>query len=253
MRASPPSSNDRLNVAHLALVIVLTGCALTGCVGPSAAPAPLAATSLTPEMPDCAFVTPVAHSERLLPEFTPDCPCALESASVKIDDCLVHAAPNLVYPCSRSEHVVELVLGTAEGRRLIQRDHSASAGCWQGTSTDTRSLRLCAMADGASRVVAERVRGDPVAAPDAARWAYAVAGPELDGLAIHLFVVDLGSGETRELDTQPFPQASVVGAQILSWSADAEWIDVSLWDGSAEGHFAYRLRTDGSGTFEALP
>ncbi len=253
MRASPQSANDRLNAAHLALVLLLALCALAGCARPSASPAPLPATSLTPGLPDCALVTPTAHSERLLPEFTPDCPCALERASVQIDDCLVHAAPDLVYPCSRSERVAESVLGTAEGRRLIQRDHSASAGCWHGTSSDTRSLRICAVADGVSRVVAEHVRGDPVAAPDAARWAYAVAGPELDGLAIHLFVVDLGRGETRELDTQPFPQTSVVGARILGWSADGEWVDVSLWDGSAEGHFAYRLRTDGSGTFEALP
>lgn len=232
---------------------MLAWCALSGCTRSTPPTATVMVASPDLELPDCALVTPPALNARLLLEFTPDCPCALENASAQVDDCLVHAAPNLVYPCSRSERVTEVVLGAAEGRRLIQRDHSASAGCWHGASSDTRSLRLCAVTDGAGRVVAEHVRGDPVVAPDATRWAVAVAGPELDGLAAHVFVVDLGSGETHELDTQPFPQAGVVGAQILGWSADGAWIDVSLWDGSAEGHFAYRLRTDGSGAFEALP
>lgn len=212
----------------------------------------------TPALPDCATRSPVdssvpAEFVPLLPVFTPDCPCDLENASVRIDECLVHASPDLVYPCSRAEEVREAVLGSNDGVRLIQRDHSVSVGCWHGTTSEERSLRLCNLDDGTSIIVAEGVRGDPVAAPGGGRWAYVKAGPELDGLAAHLFVVDLVDGVPMQLDTQPFPQASVVGAQILEWSDDGSWLEVSLWDGSADGHHRYRLSDDGQGAFELLP
>lgn len=136
---------------------------------------------------------------------------------------------------------------------LIQRDHTLAAGCWHGTTTEDRSLRLCDTNACASRVVAERVRGDPVPTSSGTRWAYVAAGPELNGLADHVFVIDLADGGPVQLDTQPLPQASVVGAQILGWSVDERWLDVSLWDGAADGYHRYRLSTDGRGDFETLP
>ncbi len=229
-------------------MILLLG--LTACVAPT--PEPPDATP-TATLTDCALATAIPAGARLLPEFTPDCPCALENVSTHVDDCLVHAAPNLVYPCSRSESVREVVLAATETHQLIQRDHHTSAGCWTGFSHDVRTLRLCTVRSGASRVVGEPVWGDPVAAPDGAHWAYVIAGPENDGLAAHLLAIDLETGEPIQLDAQPFPQDSVVGAQIRGWSADGNWLDVTLWDGRADGWHGYRLRTDGSGVFEPVP
>ena len=224
------------------------------CVSTPAPTTPLA--TATPSLPDCAAQAPVATpiaSSTLLPAFAPDCACELENASVRVDECLVHASPELTYPCSRSEEVHEVVLGSAGSVRLIQRDHAFTAGCWHSTTTEERSLRLCDADACYSRVVAERVRGDPVAAPSGARWAYVAAGPELDGLAVNVFVIDLADGTPVRLDPQPMPQASVVGAQILGWSDDEHWLEVSLWDGAADGYHRYRLSTDGRGDFETLP
>ncbi len=224
------------------------------CASTPATATPVA--TVTPSLPDCAaqasYSTPLA-SPTLLPAFAPDCACDLENVAVHVDECLVHASPELIYPCSRSEEVREAVLGTSGSVRLIQRDHTLTVGCWHGTTTEERSLRLCDADACDSRVVAERVRGDPVAAPSGARWAYIVAGPELYGLAVHVFVIDLADGAPVQLDTQPLPQTSVVGAQILSWSKDELWLEVSLWDGAADGYHRYRLSTDGHGDFEPLP
>lgn len=221
-------------------------------------PSPVAPAAIaTPPLPDCP--TPAAapaiprESPALLPAFEPACACDLENATVRVDECLVRASPDLVYPCSRGEEVHEVVLGSSGSVRLIERDHARWAGCWHGTTTENRSLRLCDANACASRVVAERVRGDPMAAPSGARWAYVAAGPELDGLAVHVFLIDLADGTPVQLDTQPLPQASVVGAQILGWSVDERWLDVSLWDGAADGYHRYRLSTDGHGDYETLP
>lgn len=224
---------------------------LTACAAPTSEPMPI--HTPTPVLPDCALATPVPAGTRLLPDFTPDCPCDLENVSVRVDDCVVHAAPNLEYPCSRSETVREVVLAETETRRLIQRDEHNSAGCWSGFSSDVRTLRLCAVDGGASRVVGERVWGAPVAAPGGARWAYVVAGPENDGLAAHLVALNLADGVPIRLDTRPFPQDSVVGATIRGWSDDMDWLEVTLWDGHTDGYHDYRVRADGSGDFERLP
>jgi hypothetical protein len=56
-----------------------------------------------------------------------------------------------------------------------------------------------------------------------------------------------------QLDTRPFPQDQVVGAQILQWSEDGEWLEVSLWDGHEGSYHRYRIRPNGSGEFEVLP
>lgn len=230
---------------------IVAACALT--LTP-VAPTPVAPP--TPSLPDCATqaldTTPI-ESATLLPPFVPDCACDLENVSARVDQCLVHASSELTYPCSRSEEVHEVVLGSAGSVRLIQRDHTLMAGCWHGTTTEERSLRLCDAHVCDSRVVAERVRGDPVAAPSGVRWAYVAAGPELDGLAVNVFVIDLADGAPVRLDTQPLPQSSAVGAQIMGWSEDARWLEVSLWDGRADGYHRYRLSTDGRGDFEPLP
>ncbi len=247
-----PTHRAHLGLANRASVFLTTLLlGLTACAAPPITPTPEA--TLTPTLPDCVFVTAIPAGTRLLPEFTPDCPCDLENASARVDDCLVHAAPDQVYPCSRSESVSEVVLAETEKRRLIQRDAHTSAGCWTGFSHDVRTLRLCEVEDGTSRVVGQPVWGDPVAAPDGGRWAYVVAGPENDGLAAHLLVLDLDTGEPIQLDTRQFPQDSVVGAKILGWSSDDVWLEVTLWDGHVAGYHGYRLRTDGSGVFERLP
>jgi len=123
----------------------------------------------------CDVMTPVPNRGSILPAFTPAYACELENVARRVDFCMIHAGPELSYPCSQTESVQEHAMGQGSQTLLLR------------------------------------------------------------------------------LDSQPFPQARVVGAGLLGWSEDGEWLDVSLWDGSEDGFHRYRLRTDGSGQFERLP
>jgi len=249
------SDRRRLAWATSGLILALVAVSIHGCrVASSALPAATSNATATPILPDCAqALTKIATPAPLLPTFAPDCACEIENVSVTEKTCLVRAAPDQVYPCARSEAVHERVLAETAAGRLIVRDHTRTAGCWHGTTSEQRSLRYCTLSDCATRTIAERIWGDPLPSPDTLRWAFVAAGADPAELAVQLFVVDLADGGVVRLDTQTFPQVQVVGAQILSWWADGLWLEISLWDGRAAGYHRFRLRTDGHGDFEPLP
>jgi hypothetical protein len=232
------------------LSLLLLAClAAPPATSPPASPIPDATAALI----SCDEMTPVADHGSILPEFTPAYPCELENVERHVDFCMVHASPTLSYPCSQTESVAEQVIGAGEQTQLIQRDEHVSAGCWHGASSDTRALRRCDTASGASVTLAEDVLGVPISSPDEAWFAFVAAEPGSYRLGPHLFRVRVDGAELLQLDTQPFPQEQVVGAHIVGWSEDGEWLEISLWDGRANGYHRYRLRTDGSGQFEVLP
>ena len=225
---------------------------LTACTAPFRPTVP--ATPAAPAtLIACDEMTPVPDRGSILPAFTPSDPCQLENVSNQVDYCLVHASPELQYPCSRTESVHEIALGEGGATLLIQRDYHVSTGCWHGITSDVRSLRVCDRGSGESTSLAQDVIGDPVLSPDGAWSAFVAAEPGSHRLSPHIFRVRLNGTDLVQLGTRPFPQDQVVGAQILQWSEDGEWLEVSLWDGREGSNHRYRIRPDGSGEFEMLP
>lgn len=238
------------------LLLLTTGIILflIACPAPAPSPEPEPATpAATATLIACETMTPAPDRGSILPTFTPSYPCELENVSRRVDFCLVQDGPELSYPCSQTESIQETALGEGSQTVLIQHNYHFSAGCWHGTNADVRSLRVCNSRSGESTTLAEDVKSDAVPSPDRAGFAFVTAEPGSFGLKPHLFRVRSDGTGLLQLDTRPFPQDQVVGAQILGWSEDGAWLDVSLWDGHEGGYHRYRLHTDGSGQFETLP
>ncbi|MBE2224539.1 MAG: hypothetical protein IAF02_23570 [Anaerolineae bacterium] len=225
---------------------------LTACTAPF--PPTLTTTPTAPAtLIDCDEMTPVPNQGSILPAFTPSYSCELENVSNHIDFCMVHASSELSYPCSRTESIHEIVIGEGSHTLLIQRDYHVSAGCWTGITSDLRSLRVCDSRSGIATTLAKDALGDPILSPDGAWFAFVAAESGSDHLKPHIFRVRLDGTDLIQLDAQPFPLDQVVGVQILQWSEDGEWLEVSLWDGHEGSYHRYRIRPDGSGEFEILP
>lgn len=224
-------------------LLLLPGCGVRVPPGPPAGPTLI----------NCKDLPPAPVREPVLPPFVPAYPCELENATNRIDDCTVYASDTLSYPCSRSESVQEHVIASEDDRLVIQRDFHFSAGCWRGTTVDVRSLRVCDRTTGESVVLAPDILSDAVSSPDGTGLAFVSAESPWERTAPHIYYVRIDGRNLVQLDTQPFPQERVVGARILGWVGEGEWLEVSLWDGREEGHHGYRLRPDGSGVFEEVP
>jgi hypothetical protein len=220
----------------------------------AASPPTLPATpAATATLMACDEMTPVPDRGSILPAFTPSYPCELENVSAHVDFCIVRASPELSYPCSQTESVREVAIGAGSRTLLIQRDYHYSAGCWHATTSDARSLRVCDRESGESTTLAQDVLGPPLLSPDGAWFAFVAAEPGSYRLKPHIFRVRADGTDLIQLDTRPFPQDRVLTAQLLRWSQDLEWLEVSLWDGREGGYHGYRIRTDGSGAFSLLP
>ncbi len=216
------------------------------------APQPSAMPAATATLIDCAEMTPVPDRGSILATFTPSYPCELENVSKHVDFCMMHASPELAYPCSQTESVEETVMGEGASTLLIQHDYHFSAGCWHGINSDTRSLRVCDRESGESTIFAQDVLGDPILSPDGNWFAFVAAEPGSDRFKSHLFCARSDGTDLVQLDTQPFPQHQSVGIQILRWSEDGKWLEVQVWDGREGGYHGYRIRSDGSGELETF-
>ena len=234
----------------IGMLLILCACAvLPGSPPPATIPVTQPAT---PTLISCDAMTPVADHGSILPVFTPTYACELEHVARHVDFCMVHASPELSYPCSQTESVQETTIGKSERSLLIKRDYHLSGGCWHGITADRRSLRACDSASGKSTTLAEDAKGDPLLSPDATAFAFVATAPD-DPFTTRLFRVRMDGSELIRLDTKPFPQEQSLAAVIRRWSQDGAWLEISLWDGYEGGHHRYRLRTDGSGAYEALP
>jgi hypothetical protein len=184
-----------------------------------------------------------------LPRFTPSYACELENIERRVELCMVHASETLAYPCAQTESVSERVFHAGTQWQFIQHDYRWSAGCWTSTSTEQRSLRICEKSIGQIDTLANDALGEVIESPDHTRYAYVAAESGSQRLKPHIFLVRFAEAKPLQLDTLPFPIQPVIGLSILGWSADSAWVEVSTWDGSAEGYHRYYLATDGSGSY----
>ena len=231
-------------LVFLAGLLVLTACSES----PPATAEPLVTAALI--ACDERIITPTPGS--ILPAFQPAAACELENAAAQVDFCLVQASDTLSYPCSRHESVQETAVSERNQTLLIQRDHHISQGCWTAVTTDTRTLWACDKESGTRTILVHNVYGAIMPSPDGEWLAFVATEPE-EIYKPHIFRARTDGTELTQLDSRPFPLEQVPGIQILQWSADDTWLELSLWDGHADSIHRYRVRTDGSGEFQALP
>ncbi|MCB9418439.1 MAG: hypothetical protein H6667_01430 [Ardenticatenaceae bacterium] len=177
--------------------------------------------------------------------------CELENNEVHLDSYMSHSNSEIARLC-QDESVQEIAVGEDEQTILIQRDYHYSYGCWTGVTTNIRSLRVCDKAGSSSTILAENIYGELVPSPDGEWFAFIATKWDLI-YKPHVFRIRPDGTEMVQLDVRPFPFETVPGIQIIQWSADGTWLELTLWDGHENGYHHYQLRTDGSGEFEALP
>lgn len=187
-------------------------------------------------------VTPLPPGFSILPSFTPAYPCQLENVTAT-DDRLC-----------RYERVQETIIADSDGSVLIQRDYHAGQGCWSGINVDTHQLRVCDRDSGQIVTLTEHLASPVIVSPDDTWFAFSTFEwdfqPEGALPRIHFFRVRRDGSDLQQLDTSGWPPQNV-GASLLGWSSDGGWLELSLWDGTENGWYDYRLKTDGSGVFEA--
>ncbi|GAB4475426.1 MAG: hypothetical protein Kow00124_16400 [Anaerolineae bacterium] len=220
-------------LAILILLAALTGC---GPAAPAPAPTPPPAATLPPDF-------------TLLPAFTPAYPCELREADV------------YEAPLCRGERIRETAAAQGTGVLFILREYHLGTGCYGSITIDMRELLVCDQHSGEMRSLTsssplERVTSDLIPSPDSAWLAFttlAMAGADDaggEGGAIRPRVYRVSADGTRfeRLDTTGLPEFAV-GAQGLRWTEDGVWLELSLWDGRADGWYVYCLRADGSGLY----
>jgi hypothetical protein len=188
--------------------------------------------------------TPLPEDFTLIPAFTPAYPCELENVDVyDVDMC-------------RGESVQEYAIVESDQSVLYVRAYHLGTGCWSGINVDVRELRVCERESGAVTTLVEHLTADPVPSPDGEWYAFDTfemyQRSESDGGSFrpHFFRVRTDGSDLQELSSQPLPP-EIVGGGVEGWSDDGEWLELSLWDGTEDGWHPYRLRTDGSGEYEA--
>jgi len=186
--------------------------------------------------------TPVSEGldDPLLPPFTPSYPCELQNDLATVSD----------ESYCRSEEISEVVAAEGDGAVFIQHTHHLGYGCWTGINTYEYAFYACDTTSGARALLADQPTTALVPSPDGEWLAFGVIDRMNFDTSVHKIRID-GSDKQR-IDTQPFPE-STVGINVVRWSADGDWIDLSLWDGTEDGWHAIRLKADGSGQYEIPP
>ena len=125
-------------------------------------------------------------------------------------------------------------------------------GCWGSISQQIRELRVCTRSSGVMTTLSEYFVTDLVASPDGEWLAFGTMNPLSTGkdpVRPHLYRVRSDGSDMQQLDTQGFGGYRVGAPHDLRWD-DADWLTFSLWDGTEGSYYPYRLKADGSGTYE---
>ncbi len=189
-----------------------------------------------------ALPTPLPEGFTLIPAFVPAYPCALQNVDVYD-----------AHLC-RSESVKESILIEGTDVVFIAHDKHIGTGCWTSINQDVHELRVCDRSSGAFEVLSRELVTLLLPSPDGEWLAFgtmnrlSTAGDALDP---HLYRVRVDGSGLQQLDPQPFPAYAVGAPGDLRW-LDDEWLAFSLWDGTENGWHPFRLKTDGSGQYEAL-
>jgi hypothetical protein len=188
--------------------------------------------------------TPFPEDFTILPLFAPSYPCELQDIDRYDEDICWH------------EQVEEIPIEDTGPTLLYIRAYHRGTGCWSSINYDVRDLRVCSRPSGEVTTLAEHLTSDPLPSPDGEWYAFDTLevfqrSPEDGGsFRPHVFRVRPDGTDLQELSTQSFP-AEIVSGTVIAWSDDGEWLELSLWDGTENGWHPYRLRTDGSGDYEA--
>jgi hypothetical protein len=175
----------------------------------------------------------------LIPTFVPASPCDLQNVEV-YDDKLC-----------RYETVTESIAAEGDGVSFIAHEHYMGQGCWDSVSQQIRELRVCTKSSGAMTTLSENFVTTLIASPDGAWLAFGTMNrlsTGIDSVRPHLYRVRSDGSDLQQLDTQGFGGYRVGAPLNLHWD-DGGWLVFSLWDGT-DGYYPYRLKADGSGTYE---
>jgi hypothetical protein len=199
-------------------------------------------STTTPDPPSTP--TPLPADFSLIPPFTPSYPCELQNVDA-YDEQLCW-----------NERVTETTVAQGD-RILFIHEYHRGTGCWGTIHEDRRELRVCDTRSGQTTTLAGHVTSELVPSPDGEWFVFVVLdyGPhenDDDGLHPHVYRVRRNGTDLLRLDAAGLGP-STVGAAMPCWSPDGEWIELSLWDGTAEGWRWRRIKTDGSGVYEPLP
>jgi hypothetical protein len=191
------------------------------------APTPTSTATLLPE------------NFTLIPTFVPSFPCELQNVEVHDEQ------------LCRYEQVTERKLTSGDGVVFIDHQYYMGQGCWDSVSQQSRELRVCSQGSGASTTPSKDFVTDLIASPDGEWLAFGTMNrlsTGIESVRPHLYRVRSDGSELQPLDTQGFDGYRVGAARDLRWENN-DWLAFSLWDGS-DGYYAYRLKADGSGTYE---
>lgn len=188
--------------------------------------------------------TPLPDNFTLLPSFTPAFACEMDVRDTYSAD------------LCRSERVEERAI-TQDGQTVLYtRDVHVGTGCWSGINVDRRSLWTCDLDSGARTLITDHFAADPVRSHDGTAFAFytlnLLAQPPNSGIQLDIYRINADGSGMLHLSPRGLPNG-IVGAAIVSWSEDDQWLELSLWDGTENGWHPYRLAADGSGVFARLP
>ncbi|MEO8392725.1 MAG: hypothetical protein ABI700_07015 [Chloroflexota bacterium] len=189
-------------------------------------------------------VTPTAtflpDNFTLIPTFAPAFPCDLQKIEVH-DDKLC-----------RYESVTESIAAEGDGVSFITYEHYIGQGCWSGVSQQIRELRVCTRSSGAITTLSENFVTNLIASPDGEWLAFGTMNrlsTGIESVRPHLYRIRSDGSDLQQLDTRGFGGYRVGAAMDLHWDG-ADWLAFTLWDGTDGGYYVYRLKVDGSGTYE---
>ncbi len=183
--------------------------------------------------------TPLPENFTLIPTFAPAFPCDLQNIEV-YDDQLC-----------RYESVTESIAAEGDGVSFISHEHTMGQGCWDSVNQQIRELRVCTRSSGAITMLSENFVTNLIASPDGEWLAFGTMNrlsTGIDSIRPHIYRVRSDGSDLQQLDTKGFGGYRVGAANDLRWDG-ADWLAFTLWDGTAEGYYAYRLKADGSGVY----
>jgi hypothetical protein len=189
---------------------------------------------------DTATPTLIPDNFTLIPTFVPASPCDLQNVEV-YDDKLC-----------RSESITERTLISNYGVSFIEHEYRMGQGCWDSVSQQIRELRVCTRSNGAMTTLSKDFITDLIESPDGEWLAFGTMNrlsTGIDSVRPHVYRVRSDGSDLQQLDTQGFGGYRIGAPLDLHWD-DADWLGFTLWDGTEGGYYAYRLKADGTGTYE---
>jgi hypothetical protein len=192
-------------------------------------------------------ITPLPDNYTILPTFEPSYPCEMQNAEQRVQ------RDNFC----RYERVTESLLVLGDGVWFILHTYHMGSGCWSGINQDIRELHVCSRRSGERTIFTTELTSVLLPSPDGDWLLYGTMSIRTPGdipLMPHVWRVRFDGTDLQELSTQGFPDGLVGAPLDLRW-LDDDWVALRLWDAAGNepsNYHAFRLKSDGSGIYEAL-